>query len=136
MTFNEARIILDRYCLHFTNKEASTNTKPYDSANLDAANLGWWTEHDRRTPDWRTPRTVAYFCAYVEMAGRKIPMRGIHLEDGFVWPDRAVMRSLLERGCVRPIDEDFHVTSEGELLLAPVVELNGDEVTSHLISNP
>jgi hypothetical protein len=71
---------------------------------------------------------VAYFSAYVEMAGPSIPMQGIQLEDGYLWPDRAVVRSLLERGCLIPRNGVFVVTPEGELLLAPRLKIDGDTV--------
>lgn len=39
------------------------------------------------------------------------------------------MRALLDRGCVTIDGENFRLTSEGELLLAPRVRVDGAKVT-------
>ena len=123
MRFEEARAILNRHCRQLDNKEASTNKTPQSGPNRAAAQESWWHENADKTSDWRNARTVAYLCAYVEIAGPRIPMEGIPLDDGYIWPDRAVMRALLDRGCVAVDGEAFRVTPEGELLLAPRIRL-------------
>src|SRR5260370_17441438 len=96
MTFEQARAILDRHCQQLDQKIASSNKKAERHLKSMAVDRSWWFENPGRTPDWRNARTVAYLCAYVEIAGTHIPMQGIRLDDGYMWPDRAVIRPLLQ----------------------------------------
>jgi hypothetical protein len=129
VTFEQARAILDRHCQQLDQKIASSNTKAERHLKSMAVDRLWWFENPGRTPDWRNARTVAYLCAYVEIAGPRIPMQGIRLDDGYMWPDRAVMRALLDSECLAIEGEDFCLTPLGEALLAPRIRIDGATVT-------
>jgi hypothetical protein len=129
MTFEEARAILDRHCRQFDHKDASTNKAVQERPNSAAADRAWWFANTGTTPDWRNARTVAYLSAYVAITGPRISMQGIRLEDGYMWPDRAVMRALLESDCLAVEGEDFCLTLLGEALLAPRIRIDDGRVT-------
>ncbi|MBT4905376.1 MAG: hypothetical protein HON62_00710, partial [Rhodospirillaceae bacterium] len=99
MRFETAREILDRHCRVLTGKAASTNKRAHSVPNEEADKVEWWRENTGTSPRWDNERTVAYLCAYVGIAGRRFPMTGIGLQDGYIHPDRAVMRSLLQAEC-------------------------------------
>jgi hypothetical protein len=128
MRFDEARTILNFWTRRFQGKDASTNKVAGGHAREEARQLDWWMLNDEKTPDWRNPRTVAYLTAYVEIAGATFPATGIPLDDGYLWPDRAVMRSLLEARCVAFEREAFRLTDKGEALIAPMLTLQDGEV--------
>jgi hypothetical protein len=120
MRFEQAREILNRWTRFIDDgKDASTNKSVKKTPNQKASQGSWWHENNGTMPDWRKPRTVAYLTAYIEMAGAHFPLTGILLEDGYLWPDRAVMRSLLVAGCIRLKAGSFHLTEKGEALIAP-----------------
>jgi hypothetical protein len=129
MTFEEARAVLTRHCRQLDHKDASTNTSAQERSNSAAVDRAWWFANAGTTPDWRNARTVAYLCAYVEIAGPRIPMQGIRLDDGYMWPDRAVMRALLDSECLAIEGEDLCLTPLGEALLAPRIRVEGATVT-------
>lgn len=129
MTFDEARAILDRHCRELDHKDASTNTKVKHHPRLVAADRTWWPANAGTMPDWRTTRTVAYLSAYVEIAGPSFPMQGIRLDDGYLWPDRAVIRALLVNDCLTVEGADFRLTRLGEALLAPRLRIDDGTVT-------
>ena len=56
-------------------------------------------------------------------------MQGIRLDDGYLWPDRAVMRALLINDCLTVEGDDFCLTRQGEALLAPRLRIDGGKVT-------
>ncbi|WP_186420137.1 hypothetical protein [Bosea sp. CS1GBMeth4] len=129
MTFAEARALLDNWTSRLDGKQASTNKTVKQGPNKHGLEEAWWLENDGKTPDWRNGRTVGYLCAYVELAGGAIPMCGIALEDGFLWPDRAVMRALLLSDCVSCRNEHFELTDRGHSLVAPFLRVNGSGST-------
>jgi hypothetical protein len=123
MWFMTAREILNKHCRALTGKEASTNKRAHSVPDVDAVEISWWFENSGASPRWDNERTVAYLCAYVEIAGRRFPMTGIELEDGYIHPDRAVTRSLLQAECISTDDGDFVLTDKGRALIAPMVKL-------------
>ena len=121
MRFLEARSILDEECIKADGKPASTNKAPSKSQNEAAADEGWWLKNCGSVPPYDSPRTQAYLRAYMRIAGeRPIFAKGIPLEDGYMWPDRGVMKALLMADCVTLIARPsprFEVTVHGWNLL-------------------
>ncbi|MEJ8570770.1 hypothetical protein [Microbaculum marinum] len=128
MLFDDARTRLVHWTQFLDGKEASTNKTVKNGPNKSGHAETWWRENSGTTPDWRNPRTVAYFCAYLDIAQGRIRLEGITLDDGYLWPDRAVMRALLESGCVTCGDERFQVTTLGEAMVAPFLMIEGGGV--------
>ena len=75
-----------------------------------------------------TPRAnIAYLAAYVELAGPRIPMRGIYFcFNGYLHLDRAVMRSLHAGDLVSDDRRWFVLTDAGRARLAPWLRQNGN----------
>ncbi|MGY3496763.1 HNH endonuclease [Bradyrhizobium sp. USDA 4502] len=119
-TFSEARSILDNFCQRIDNKPASTNktskTKPNPYGNSEA----WWLAH-KGTPSFDGDRSRAYLSAYVEIAGPHFYGSGIPLEDGYMYPDRGVMKAMLHAGCVTIGKSEqglFELTPRGRKLIS------------------
>jgi hypothetical protein len=125
MEFAAARAVLDRFCIMLDCKPASTNKRAFLEPNISAARRRWWFQNNKQTPAWDRPRTVAYLAAYVGIASRpRFAMTGITLDDGrYLYPDRAVMRSLMRARCVQTQHEWFVVTDKGRALIAPMVRI-------------
>ncbi|WP_439817486.1 hypothetical protein [Zavarzinia sp. CC-PAN008] len=118
LRFAEARAVLNRWCNSLDGKDASTNKAVKRHANPDGLNDLWWLENAGTTPDWQNNRTRAYLAAYVELGGGVIPMSGIPVAEGFIWPDRAVIRTLLLNRCIEQGGRVFGLTERGRALLA------------------
>lgn len=67
---------------------------------MDGGNLNWWLENRDTIEPWDGPRSRAYLTAYVEIAGPIFFGTGIPLHDGYLQPDRGVMKRLLDTGAV------------------------------------
>lgn len=121
MRFSEARAILDEECTKADGKAASTNKAPSKCQNEAAADEGWWLENRGSVPPYDSRRTQAYLRAYVRIAGeQRMFAKGIPLEDGYMWPDRGVMKALLMADCVTLVTHPsprFEVTERGWSLL-------------------
>jgi hypothetical protein len=122
MNYQQARTRLNCWTNYFDNKDASTNKRVELQPRLEVTEE-WYREHDGTAPDWRSPRTVAYLCAYLEIAGGPIPLAGIRLEDGYLLPDRAVIRTLLNHNFLYCESEALQLTELGEALIAPLFKL-------------
>jgi hypothetical protein len=130
MAFEEARAILEMHCRRLDHKIASTNIKAEGHPRSGATERAWWLANAGTTPDWRNARTVAYLSAYVEIADQpRFPMQGIRLDDGYLWPDRAVIRTLLLNECLAVEGGDFCLTRQGQALVAPRLRIDGGKVT-------
>jgi hypothetical protein len=105
----------------------SPSTCKIDSRpRLKADKLSWWYESPA-AHSANTHRNIAYLAAYVELAGPKIPMRGIYFcLNGYLHLDRAVMRSLHAEGYVTDERRWFVLTDAGRALLAPWLAQNGN----------
>jgi hypothetical protein len=115
---------------HFDRKPEPSTNKDYAAAPLDAAaNSEFWLENSGTTPRWDNGRTAAYLAAYVFWCGPNLPS-SIHVHEGFVHPDRAVMRSLIRARCVEPDGGVFRLTEKGQALIAPFVTLSPSEMAS------
>ena len=106
---------LKHWCELIDGKPPST-CKLDERPRFEADKLSWWYEapaaHDV------TPRTLGYLAAYVELAGPRIPMRGIYFcFNGYLHLDRAVMRSLHAGGLVRDERRWFVLTDNGRAQL-------------------
>ena len=99
-TFAEARSILDDLCHRIDKKSASTNKTLKKKPNLDGNSEAWWLAHKGTTPAFNSNRSIAYLTAYVVIAGPDFSGSGIPLKDGFMYPDRGVMKAMLHAGCV------------------------------------
>ncbi|MGY4318987.1 HNH endonuclease [Bradyrhizobium sp. JR3.5] len=120
-TFAEARSILDELCHRIDKKPASTNKTLKKKPNLDGNSEAWWLAHEGTTPAFDSNRSIAYLTAYVEIAGPHFYGSGIPLEDGFMYPDRGVMKAILHAGCVTiGINEQglFELTPKGRKLIS------------------
>lgn len=73
----------------------------------------WQPKKKEKIANSVTPRTRAYFYAYRELVGDKIPATGISLTDGFLYLDKTAMKILLRHGWVNfeEAPPQFKVTS-------------------------
>ncbi len=124
MSNHPAWRILSEWCNRIDGKPPST-CKLDNRPRLEADRLSWWYEAPAaHNPD--TPRNIAYLVAYVEMVGPRIPMRGIHFcFNGYLHPDRAVMRSLHAGGYVTDQGRYFVLTDQGRARIAPWLSQDG-----------
>ncbi len=121
LTHAEAKRVLDRHCMSVDGKPASTNKVPNKEQNLAGRDRAWWLENQGTCPPHDSPRSVAYLRAYVEIGEQIFYATGIPLRDGFLYPDRAVMKAMLIADCVVLNDENhgrFELTERGQLLIA------------------
>ncbi|MET3364247.1 HNH endonuclease [Bradyrhizobium ottawaense] len=120
-SFAEARSILDDLCHRLDKKPASTNKTLKKKPHLDGNSEAWWLAHKGATPAFDSNRSIAYLAAYVEIAGPHFYGSGIPLEDGLMYPDRGVMKSMLHGGCVT-IGKNkpglFELTPKGRKLIS------------------
>lgn len=107
----EAEKILKEWCLRLTNAPPST-CKMVKTPNKEGLDLDWWLK-DKPVHDKDTQRNTAYLVAYLEISGPRIPMIGIKVWDRFLYPDRAIMRSLYEGKYLRHEGRDFVVEPAG-----------------------
>lgn len=81
----------------------------------------WWSENQGHVPSVSSPRTRAYVRAYARICGGDhIPAGGILLDDGYMYPDRAVIKSLLLGGYAifnGVADPAIQLTERGRRLL-------------------
>jgi hypothetical protein len=119
----EARRILTAYCEKLTGKPPST-FKITKERNENGKSLNWWMENRDAVDSWDGPRSRAYLQAYVEIAGPIFFGSGIPLHDGFLQPDRGVMKRLFEAGAVT-LDEKTSkiiINNKGRELIGSVLE--------------
>ena len=128
VSFDEAWQVLSWWTMLLDGKPPSTNKRAQPSPLSEGARLDWWLAHDGRTPDWRNGRSVAYLCAYIELGRGSIPTTGLVLSQGYIWPDRAVIRALLAADCLVQVDGRFVLTARGEALLAPFLKFDDGEL--------
>jgi hypothetical protein len=121
MNYRNAKKLLDAYCLREDNKPASTNKVPSKEKNAKGTSEAWWLQHLGTCPSCNSSRTRAYLKAYIHIGKEIFFSTGIPLADGFMLPDRGVMKSLLLAGAVR-IDQDRHglfvLTESGRNLIS------------------
>jgi hypothetical protein len=116
--FKDAKRLLDRYCMAVYGKLASTNKKPSKNRNEEGKKEAWWLENTGNNHEKPGLRALAYLKAYDEIAclgGTLFYATGIPLMEGFMWPDRGVMKTLLKASYVS-LDEKkglFTITGEG-----------------------
>ena len=120
MRHSEARRVLNRHCVELDGKAASSNHSVSKDQNGAAATAAWWIANDSSSPPADSPRSRAYLRAYHEIAGPRFFATGIPLDDGYMLPDRGVMKALLEGGYVVLTNERsprFEVTERGRALI-------------------
>lgn len=108
----EAKALLDAICLEIDGKPASAKTtgrKPFS----ECASRDWWFAADKMHAS--TNRVRALLTSYVQIGGDRFPMTGIPLSDGYLRPDRTVMRILVDQGRVNIADGWFELTDAGRL---------------------
>ncbi|MGX1005440.1 hypothetical protein ACSSV6_004032 [Roseovarius sp. MBR-38] len=115
--FSNFRKTLKEWCLLIDGKEPSTNKTYNAKPNYDAETIDWWYEADR-THDGDTPRDQAYLVAYLEVFGPVLPMKGLAVHEGWIYPDRAIMRSLHTAGILAVEDKAFALTDAGRSQIA------------------
>lgn len=116
---------LKEWCLLIDGREPSTNKRYHKLVNQDAARIGWWYEADA-VHSGETTRNLAYLTAYVEVFGPRLSMKGLGVHEGWVYADRAIMRSLHETGFLAVENEAFILTDAGREQIAPwLVEQGG-----------
>src|SRR5207302_8656154 len=97
-----------------SNKLVNKEPKP---ASRDRS---WWLENRGTCPPHDAPRSIAYLRAYIEIGEQIFYATGIPLNDGYLYPDRAVMKAMLLANCVA-LNEDHHgrfeLTERGRALL-------------------
>lgn len=107
----EAEKILNEWCQRLTGKPPST-CKMVKTPNAAGLAPGWWLE-GKPDHDKDTARNTAYLVAYLEISGPRIPMIGIKVWDRFLYPHRAIIRSLHEGEYLEHEGRDFLVTPQG-----------------------
>jgi hypothetical protein len=123
--FSTFRKILGDWCLLIDGKEPSTNKRFNKAVNQDAGHMDWWSRSGE-IHDGDTSRNLAYLVAYLEAFGPRLPMRGLAAHEGWVYPDRAVMRSLIAAGYLAVEDGSFIPTAAGRAQIAPWLLQEGD----------
>jgi hypothetical protein len=115
--------VLDRYCQEADWKPASTNKLPAKEQNGSGKDRSWWLKNRGTCPPYDSPRSIAYLRAYIEFGEPIFYATGIPLADGYLHPDRAVMKAMLLGDCVVLNKEQhsrFELTEKGRALLAEV----------------
>jgi hypothetical protein len=110
----EARALMDAICRRIDGEPPSsftTDAHPFE----DAASRDWWFAKDD-SMDVSRSRSVAYLTAYSELGGDSFPMMGIPLADGYLRPDRKVMRALAQAGMIEMDGGLFRLTANGRAL--------------------
>ncbi|PZX17490.1 dynein-related subfamily AAA family protein [Palleronia aestuarii] len=112
MSFAEALECLRSACMEIDGKPPSTGSSRKSGPNPGATAPGWYldvADEDRG----ETTREIAYLLAYVRICGKRFPLHGIQLRDGWMWPDRAVIRKLSRHGSVSLTSEGISLTPAG-----------------------
>ena len=122
--FSSFRRTLVDWCIAIDGKQPSTNKTVHKLPNHDAASIDWWYEADA-THDSGTRRNISYLVAYLEFFGPKLSMKGLGVHEGWVYPDRAVMRSLHAAGLVEVDGTSFVLTDAGRAIIAEWLTSDG-----------
>lgn len=123
--FSNFQKLQTEWCLLIDGKNPSTNKTYNPRPNYDAENLAWWYEAES-IHDGDTTRNLAYLISYLEMFGPRLPMKGLAVHEGWVYPDRAVMRSLHAAGTLVVDDKVFVLTESGHALIANFLVQDGN----------
>lgn len=120
-TFRYANQLLNEFCLTLNGKKASSNKSTREKPNPDGAQETWWLKKKGQCPPFDSPRCKAYLRAYVEIAGPHFFGSGIPLDEGYIYPDRGVMKALLQADCVTLSNRGiFELTTKGHNLIAGI----------------
>ena len=122
--FSNFRKTLKDWCLLIDGKEPSTNKTHNPKPSYDAETIAWWYEADT-VHDRDTTRNLGYLVAYLEVFGSRLPMKGLAVHEGWVYPDRAIMRSLHAAGALAVEDKAFVLTDEGRAQIADHIVQDG-----------
>lgn len=123
--FSNFRKTLKEWCLLIDGAEPSTNKTAQKGPNKEAESIEWWHETDApHAAD--LPRNIAYLVAYLEFHGPVLPMKGLPVHEGWVYPDRAIMRSLHNGGYISDDGPNFVLTETGRALIAPWLVQDGN----------
>ena len=112
------------WCLLIDGKEPSTNKTHNPKPNYDAEAIAWWYEADT-VNDPNSTRKLAYLVTYLEVFGPRLPMKGLAVHEGWVYPDRAVMRTLHAVGTLAVDDKAFVLTDAGRAQIAAYLVQDG-----------
>ncbi len=123
--FFSFRKTLKEWCLLIDGKEPSTNKTHNKLPNHDAARIEWWYEAEK-LHDSETTRNLAYLVAYLEVFGPRLSMKGLGVHEGWVYPDRAIMRSLHAAGVLAVEGTAFVLTDAGHAQIAPWLIQDGN----------
>lgn len=123
--FFSFRKTLKEWCLLIDGKEPSTNKTHNKLPNHNAAQIDWWYEADS-IHDSETTRNLAYLVAYLEVFGPHLSMKGLGVHEGWVYPDRAIMRSLHAAGLLAVEGTAFVLTDAGRAQIAPWLIQDGN----------
>ena len=123
--FSNFRKTLKNWCLLIDGKEPSTNKTHNAKPNYDAENIAWWYVADN-VHDGDTTRNLAYLIAYLEVFGPVLPMKGLAVHEGWVYPDRAIMRSLHAAETMAVDDKAFILTDAGRAQIAAHISQDGN----------
>ena len=122
--FSSFRKSHKEWCLLIDGKEPSTNKTHNKLPNHDAARVEWWYEADK-LHDSETTRNLAYLVTYLEVFGPRLSMKGLGVHEGWVYPDRAIMRSLHADEVLADDGTGFVLTPKGQALIAPWLVQDG-----------
>jgi hypothetical protein len=105
MQFHQFRVILtnlsialDRQSRPSAHNSAKLTPLP-DDLDGSPTTIAWWNARPKAAAA-ETPRTRAFMLAYISAVGPEISARGIELDDGWIWPDRDIMKAMLRSGVI------------------------------------
>jgi hypothetical protein len=125
MTFDQFRQLLTNLSILLDDQPRPSAHNKNESGPIpsdedgDPNTVSWWQAR-QKAANAQTPRTKAFLLAYVAVAGSGIPARGIELDDGWVHPDRGIMKAMLQNGYLSFVGGEastFEVTPNGRSLL-------------------
>ncbi|MDZ4310821.1 MAG: hypothetical protein U1A24_09740 [Cypionkella sp.] len=122
--FSSFRKSHKEWCLLIDGKEPSTNKTHNKLPNHYGARVEWWYEADK-IHDSETTRNLAYLVTYLEVFGPRLSMKGLGVLEGWVYPDRAIMRSLHADEVLADDGTAFVLTPKGHALIAPWLVQDG-----------
>lgn len=114
-SIQQAKALLDEKSSQYCENPASAKTTSSTSWP-EAADRSWWFKKNNII-DVNSPRSRALLHAYITIGGDVFPMIGIPLSDGYLRPDRTLMRSLDRAGWMIMQDGAFKITPEGRAAL-------------------
>jgi HNH endonuclease len=130
MNFKTARETMDRCCREIdsgnpasSHKKSSLQDEPREKTSDP-----WW----ELTPQKMNSRKIAYLVGYASICGDSIPIYGIRVDEGFMWPDLSIMTALYGHGYVTTKGDSFLVTQAGREEIAKYLDRLPNDIIDSL----